>query len=151
MMTVPKRDTKSRKSEPEGWQPLLRRLLIAVGVSALLFAALMCIAAALCLKLDMAQQRLGFVAIPLAALSAFAAGYLMVRPIRRQGLVFGMLAAAALYLPVLAAALLMSRGAPGLSAVLTLLAMLFGGSLGGIFAANRSSASQRKSVKHRKR
>ena len=153
-MTLLNKDARHRKPEIEGgWQPVARRLLKSTGLGFGLFAALTLIAAAVCMKLDAAQDRLHLVAIPLAGVAAFTAGYLNVRPVRKQGMVFGMLAAAALYLPVLVTSLLVSGAAPGMNAVVLLLLMLLCGTVGGICAANRSggAAAHRKSVKTRNR
>jgi len=143
------KEAKGKKHDKEARQaPFVRRLLISAGSGFVLLAVLLCAAAAVCLRLDVAQGRMGLIAIPLAGFAAFAAGYFNVRPVRRQGLAFGMLAAVALYLLVLVAALVVSGGAPGLNAVLLLPVMLLCGAAGGIVAANRVS---QRSTKTRKR
>ena len=126
-----------------------RHMLVSAAFGTGLLAVLMLAAAMLSLWLDLPQGRMGLVAIPLAGLAAFVAGYLNVRPRRTQGLAFGVMAAAALYLPVLLAAVVVSRQAPGFSAVITLLVMLLCGAVGGVVAANRTDAGQ--SGKPRKR
>ena len=152
-MTFPIKDTKPKKPEAEaGRGALARRLAVSAGMGFALFGLLILAAAGICLALDAAQDRLNLVAIPLAGVAAFAAGYLNVRPLRRQGLVFGMLAAAALYLPLLLAAMAVTHAAPGVNAVLLLLAMLPCGAAGGIFSANRAgTSSSKRSAKARNR
>ena len=155
-MTLPLKiiEQKPRKNHQDGeasWGLTARRTAVSAGAGFALLALLCCAAAALCLRFDLPQERMGLVAIPLAGLAAFAAGYLNVRPVRRQGMVLGMLAAAALYLPVLAAALVISRAAPGLRALVLLLAMLLCGAAGGIVAANRAATPSRYGTKTRKR
>ena len=137
---------KNHQESEANWHLLARRLLVSAGLGFALLAVLICIAAAAALRLDIPRERMGLVAIPLAGLAAFASGYLNVRPARRQGLAFGMLAAAALYLPVLALSLAISREGPGAAAVLLLLAMLLCGAAGGITAANRSGGSSRSTL-----
>lgn len=128
---------------------IVRHMLISAGFGAGLLMVLMLIAAAASLWLDLPHGRMGFVAIPLTGLAAFFAGYMNVRPRRTQGLAFGVLAAAVLYLPVLFAAMILSREAPGFSALITLLVMLLCGAVGGVAAANRTTPRQ--SGKPRKR
>jgi len=126
-----------------------RHMLVSAGFGAALLVVLMGAAAAASLWLDLPQGRMRFVAIPLAGFAAFFAGYMNVRPRRTQGLAFGALAAAVLYLPVMLAAVAVTREAPGFGAVITLLVMILGGAVGGIVAANRTSP--RHSAKPRKR
>lgn len=152
-MEFPNKEASFKKQEGGGgFGPFARRLLASAGMGLALFALLALLAAAVCLKLDLPRERMGFAAIPLAAIAAFAAGYLNVRAQRKQGLVFGMLAAAALYLPLLLAAMAVTHAAPGVNAVLLLLAMLPCGAAGGIFSANRAgTSSSKRSAKARNR
>ena len=137
------------RHQSNGKMGLARHMLVSAALGAGLLAVLMGAAAMASLWLDLPQGRMGLVAIPLAGLAAFFAGYMNVRPRRTQGLVFGMLAAAALYVPVMLAAAAVAREAPGFSALVTLLAMLLCGAVGGVVAANRASPG--KSAKPRKR
>ena len=132
-----------------GRMGLARHMLVSAGLGAGFLAVLIGAAAMVSLWLDLPQGRMGLVAVPLAGLAAFVAGYFNVRPRRTQGLAFGVMAAAALYLPVLLAAVAVSRRAPGFGAVVTLLVMLLCGAVGGVVAANRTSAGH--SGKPRKR
>jgi len=116
---------------------LLVRLAVSAGVGLAVFALLLAAAAAVCLRLDLPREHLAWVGIPLAAAGAFLAGDLHVRPLRKQGLLSGLLSGAALYVGVLLLAVAVSRAPLGANAVLLLLATLLGGAAGGIFAANR--------------
>jgi len=136
----PQKQEKERKKENKA---LLTRLAVSAGVGLVVFALLMLAAAAVCLALDLPQERLAWVGIPLAALAAFTAGYLHVRPLRKQGLLSGLLSGAALYAGVLLLAVIVSRAALGVNAVLLLMAALLGGAAGGVFAANRRPAERR--------
>ncbi len=135
---------RDRREIQTGLQPLLRRVLGGAALGALLFCALLLPAAAICLRLDLQRELLPLVSIPLAALSAAAAGYASVRSSRKQGLPTGLLAASALYVAVLLLSWLTVRGSLGPNAVALLLTMLLGGALGGIFAANKSVKQSKK-------
>ncbi|MDR0532190.1 MAG: TIGR04086 family membrane protein [Oscillospiraceae bacterium] len=139
---------KQEHQHKNGWQPVLRRLGLSLMAGLALFAGLLAIAAAVCLKLDAALTALPLIAIPIAGLSAFAAAYCNVRPVRKQGLLLGLLAAGAFYLITLTAALAFSRATLGMNAVTLLLVALFCGGGGGVFAANRVSSA--KSVRRKK-
>jgi len=136
----PQKAEKDRKKESKA---LLARLAVSAGVGLAVFALLLLAAAAVCLAMDLPQERLAWVSIPLAAAAAFTAGYLHVRPLGKQGLLSGLLSGAALYAGVLLLAAVVSRAPLGVNAVLLLLAALLGGSAGGVFAANRRPAERR--------
>jgi len=144
--------SKPQKQESKKEQKaLLIRLAASAGVGLAVFALLLTAAAAVCLRLDFPQEHLAWVGIPLAAAAAFLAGYLHVRPLRKQGLLSGLLSGAALYVGVLLLAVAVSRAALGTGAVLLLLATLLGGAAGGIFAANRRPAEGRGGGRNSKR
>ncbi|MCL2106030.1 MAG: TIGR04086 family membrane protein [Oscillospiraceae bacterium] len=137
-----KRSSRRRdKEQPEaaGWMSLARRILVSAGMGTVFFFLLLLPAALLCQRLDIAMEQLPLVGIPLAALAAAVSGYAMVRPIRRQGLALGALAAATLYVVLLLLSWLAARRPLGPGAVILLLAALLGGALGGVAAANRRS------------
>jgi len=134
---------KPEKERSKDQKALLLRLGVSAGVGLAVFAVLLLAAAAVCLRLDVPRERLPWVGIPLAAAAAFLAGYLHVRPLRKQGLLSGLLSGAALYVGALVLAAAVSRTALGSNAVLLLLATLLGGAAGGIFAANRRPAQPR--------
>ena len=136
----PQGQEKERRQEQKA---LLARLTASAGVGLIVFALLLLAAAALCLRLDLPRERLPWMGIPLAAAAAFLAGDLHVRPLRRQGLLSGLLSGAALYAGVLLLAAVISRAPLGVNAVLLLLATLLGGAAGGIFAANRRPSESR--------
>ena len=136
----PQKQEKERKKEQKA---LLVRLAASAGIGLIVFALLLLAAAAVCLKLDLPRERLAWVGIPLAAAAAFLAGDLHVRPLRKQGMLLGLLSGAALYAGVLLLAAVISRASLGVNAVLLLLATLLGGAAGGIFAANRRPAEPR--------
>ena len=136
----PQKAEKERKKESRA---LLARLAVSAGMGLAVFALLLLAAAAVCLALDLPRERLPWVSIPLAAAAAFAAGYLHVRPLGKQGLLSGLLSGAALYAGVLLLAAAVSRATLGVNAVLLLLAALLGGSAGGVFAANRRPLERR--------
>jgi putative membrane protein (TIGR04086 family) len=133
------------------WRPFVQRLGLSLGVGLALLAALLAAGAAVCLRLDTAQAMLSLAAIPLAGGAAFVAAFLNVRRLRRQGLLMGVVAAAALYICVLVVALPLSRVRLGTNAVLLLLAMLFCGAVGGIFAANRPALGSGARKRRRKK
>ena len=143
----PARPEKERKKDQKA---LLVRLAASAGVGLAVFALLLLAAAALCLRLDLPREHLPWIGIPLAAVSAFLAGDLHVRPLRKQGLLSGLLSGAALYVGVLLLATVISRAPLGVNAVLLLLGTLLGGAAGGVFAANRRPAASR-GVKSRRR
>jgi len=146
------RETSFQKPESKKEKKaLLIRLGASAGVGLAVFALLLLGAAAVCLRLDLPQERLAWVGIPLAAAAAFLAGYLHVRPLRKQGLLSGLLSGAALYAGVLLLAVAVSRASLGVGAVLLLLATLLGGAAGGIFAANRRPGEGRGSSRKNKR
>jgi len=138
-----KKQAKPEKERKKDQKALLIRLAASAGVGLAVFALLLLAAAAVCLRLDLARERLPWVGIPLAAVAAFLAGDLHVRPLRKQGLLSGLLSGAALYAGVLLLAAAISRATLGANAVLLLLATLLGGAAGGIFAANRRPAQTR--------
>ncbi|MDR2753857.1 MAG: TIGR04086 family membrane protein [Oscillospiraceae bacterium] len=140
---------RQEKETQIGWQVFVRRLTCAAAVGLALFTVLTLAAATLCLSVDVPREKLTLVALPIAVLGAAAAGFLHVRPTRRQGLLQGLLAAALLYVLVLTAALVLTRQTLGTHAVLLLLAMLGGGAVGGVFAANRPVSEKR--ARHRPR
>ena len=140
----PQKQEKERKQENKA---LLTRLAVSAGAGLAVFALLLPAAAAVCLALDLPQERLAWAGIPLAAAAAFTAGYLHVRPLRKQGLLSGLLSGAALYAGVLLLAAAVSRATLGVNAVLLLLAALLGGGAGGVFAANRRPAERRKTAR----
>ena len=136
------------------YKSLLLRLAAGAGIGLMVFALLLAAAAAISLSLDLPQERLAWIGIPLAAVSAFAAGYLYVRPQGRQGLLSGLMAGAAFYAGTLLLAVVISRASLGVNAVLLLLAALAGGAAGGVFAANRrppNSSRHKPSPKHARR
>jgi len=149
-MKLANRNSKEKKVKADDRSVFARHMLISVGVGLVLLAALLCAGAIIALRMDIARSHMAFVAIPLAGLAAVVTGYVYVRPKRAQGLLFGALAGAALYLPLLAAGVVISRAAPGTNAIILLPVMLLCGAIGGIVAANRGGAT-RKSVKSRKR
>jgi len=136
-----------RNTRESSWKPVLRRLGFSVILGLVLLAGLLAAAAAICLRLDLAQALLPMAAIPLGGLSAFAAAFFNVSAMRRQGLLMGVFTAAGLYVCVLAGAVAASQAGIGLNAVVLLLVMLFAGAAGGVFAANRVSTS---GPKHRR-
>ncbi|MDR1464231.1 MAG: TIGR04086 family membrane protein [Oscillospiraceae bacterium] len=119
------------------WVMLVRRILLCSAVGAGVFFVLLLVAAGVCLRTDLSQRLLPLVSIPAAGFSAGVAGYLGVRPTRRQGLVMGVLTVLPLYLCLLGASLIAVRGGAGIHAIILLLVQLISGGLGGIFAANR--------------
>ena len=129
------------------WKPMAVRLITSTALGLVLLTGLLAAAAAVCLRLDVPQAVLPWVAIPLAGAAAFAAAVFFVSAERRQGLVTGILTAAVLYVFVLAAALVFSKAALGMNAVLLLLVMLLCGAAGGVFAANRISEPKRRRAK----
>jgi putative membrane protein (TIGR04086 family) len=138
-----KRTGRDRREVKPILHPLLRRVLLGAGLGALVFCVLLPPMLYVCLRFDFREELLPLVVIPAAALAAALAGYCSVRPTRKQGLPTGMLAAGVLYVALLLAAWLTVRGALGLNAVVLLLAMLLGGALGGILAANKSVKSRK--------
>jgi len=136
----PQKAEKERKKESKA---LLARLAVSAGMGLAVFTLLLLAATAVCLALDLPQERLAWIGIPLAAVAAFAAGYLHVRPLGKQGLLSGLLSGAALYAGILLLAAAISRAPLGVNAVLLLLGALLGGSAGGVFAANRRPAEKR--------
>jgi len=145
-----RKPTRPEKEHKRDQKALFVRLAVSAGVGLAAFALLLLGAAALCLRLDLPREHLPWVGIPLAAAAAFLAGDLHVRPLRKQGLLSGLLSGAALYAGVLLMAAVISRASLGVNAVLLLLATLLGGAAGGIFAANRRPAASR-GVKSRRR
>ena len=143
----PQNGLKERKANHGGWKPVACRLGLCTALGLVLLAGLLAVAAAVCLRLDAAPAVLPMAAIPLAGAAAFAAAVFFVSAERRQGLVMGALAAAALYLFMLVAALILSKVAIGLNAVILLLVMLFCGAAGGVFAANQISKPKRRRTK----
>ena len=125
------------QTQASGWKPMAKRMALSVALSVALLAGLLAAAAAVCLQLDLAQALLPVAAIPLAGLAAFIAAFVHVSGARRQGLIMGVLTASALYVCVLAGALLASRASVGVNAVVLLLVTLAAGAVGGIAAANR--------------
>ena len=144
------KDVKGKRPEQHAMiVSLARRVLISAGLGFAVLVALLCIAATISLRIDLASAHMGLIAIALAGLAAFVAGYANVRPVRQRGLVFGLFAAAVFYVPVLLSALVISRVMPGTNAVILLLVMLAAGAVGGVVAANRTAA--KKPGKKRKR
>ena len=135
------------KQHHNRWKPAVCRLGLSAALGLGLLAGLLAVAAAVCLRLDAAPAVLPWVAIPLAGAAAFAAAVVFVSAERRQGLVMGILAAAVLYLLVLAFTPALSKTALGLNAVILLLVMLLCGAAGGVFAANRVSQPKRRRTK----
>ena len=135
----PQKPEKERKKEGRA---LMTRLAVSAGAGLAVFALLLLAATAVCLSLDLPQEHLAWAGIPLAAVAAFTAGYLHVRPLGKQGLLSGLLSGAALYAGVLLLAAAVSRVPLGVNAVLLLLATLLGGGAGGVFAANRRPAER---------
>jgi len=133
-----------RNTREKSWKSLLRRLGFSVILGLALLAGLLAAAAAICLRLDLAQAALPMAAIPLGGLAAFAAAFFNVSAMRRQGLLMGVCTAAALYTCTLASAVAASRASVGLNAVILLLVMLLAGAAGGVFAANRASTDRPK-------
>lgn len=146
-----KKPQKQEKTDKKIPTAMLMRLLFSTGIGLAVFALLMLAAAACCLSLGLAQEHLAWIGIPLAAIAALIAGNLFVRAQRKQGLLLGLLAGAALYVCVLLLAMAISRASLGVNAVLLLLAMLFGGAAGGIIAANRKPSERHSSNKNRRR
>jgi len=140
---------KERKQHHNKWKPVLCRLVTSTALGLGLLAGLLAVAAAVCLRLDVAPAVLPWAAIPLAGAAAFAAAVFFVSAERRQGLAMGVLAAAVLYLLVLAAALVCSKAALGMNAVILLLVTLLCGAAGGVFAANRISEPKRRRTKNK--
>jgi putative membrane protein (TIGR04086 family) len=126
-----------KKEEKPSLKPLLLRALCSAAAGALVFALLLLPAAAFCLRLDLPQQMLPLVALPLAALAAAVAGYFGVRPVRRQGLLLGVISASVLYVIVLLGVCLLLHSPLGVNSIALLAVMLLGGAAGGIFCANR--------------
>lgn len=149
MKTISK-EPKAKRPNEDTISSLARRVMISAGFGFALLAVLLSAAALLSLRLDIPTARLGLLAIPLAGIAAFVTGYLNVRPVRRQGLMFGILGAAALYVLVLLAATALSRGSPGLSAVILLVVMLLAGAAGGVAAANKSAVAQQNKKKRKR-
>jgi len=145
-----KKPAKPEKERRKDQKALLVRLAVSAGIGLAVFTLLLLAAAAVCLRLDLPREHLPWVGIPLAAAAAFLAGDLHVRPLRKQGLLSGLLSGAALYVGALLLAAAVSRASLGVNAVLLLLAALLGGAAGGIFAANRSPSASR-GVKPRRR
>ena len=149
-MRLAARESKGKHQQDSNKAALARRALISAGMGFVLLAVLMTLAAAASLRLDFPQGRMSLVAIPIAGLAAFVAGYLNVRPRRTQGLAFGVLAAAALFLPTILAAAIISRETPGIAAFITLAVMLLCGAAGGVVAANKTPSKSAKARKKKK-
>lgn len=129
----------------------IKRLFISAGIGLAVLGVLLLLAAGIALRLDLAATHLRYLAFSAAALAAFVAGYIHVRSRRTQGLLFGALAAAAMYPIVLLLALAMLRGAPGAAAFILLPVMLLPGGAGGILAANRTVQSRSSKKKRRRK
>ncbi|MDR2647113.1 MAG: TIGR04086 family membrane protein [Oscillospiraceae bacterium] len=133
-----------------GIKRLAARLLVSTLLSGAFFFALLSLGSVLAWQLDLKTDTLPFLAIPLAGIAAFVAGYVGVRAERKQGLLIGALCAAILYAVLLLISMAASDGAFGGHAVALLLVMLIGGVFGGILAANSEQKKPKKRVRKRK-
>ncbi len=145
-----KRPQTQEKESRKEQKALMLRLIISAGMGLAVFAILLVTAAAICLRLDLAQDKLAWVSIPIASLSAFFAGALHVRPLRKQGLLLGLLSGAAFYVGALLLSVILSHATLGVNAVFLLMSTLICGAAGGIYTANRKPSSNKASAKRRR-
>ncbi|MDR1734303.1 MAG: TIGR04086 family membrane protein [Oscillospiraceae bacterium] len=125
-----------REQEAAAAETDFKSLLSKVGIcgaSGAVLLLLLCLPlGAILLKLDVSQNVLPMVVIPLAALCALAASYFSVKPTGRQGLITGLLVAAVQFVLLLLVGILALRQPIGMNAVLLLITTLVAGALGGV-------------------
>ena len=107
--------------------------LVGLAVFFLLAAA----AAAVLLKTDADGEIYKYILLSVGAVAAFICGFAAVRPVRKNGIVFGALSVLPMYLVIILASILISKSGIGLIGWVLLGVQLLFAAIGGIIAVNK--------------
>lgn len=115
---------------------IIKKLLVGSAVGSAVFFAVAAIMALLILKTDLPQNSVPVLGIAAAAISAFAAGFIGVRPFRKNGIAYGLLSVMPQTVFLITILFFNNAGSLGTVTLIMALAMAAAGGLGGIAAAN---------------
>ncbi|MBQ2775189.1 MAG: TIGR04086 family membrane protein [Clostridia bacterium] len=132
-MPQPKR---RQTQEDKGIKYIITKILIGSVLGIALFFILLSLAALVILKNPLDSKILPIITLFISALSAFAAGFISVRPIRKNGILMGVCSSLPLIIAVCAAILFESGGSVGVMTAVAVVVMLVCAAIGGIAAVN---------------
>ena len=130
------RQRKSKSAE-SGGKIIAVRALTGAAVGAAVFFILSAITALAAFKQDIPAEKLGAAALAISAVSAFLCGYITVRPIKKNGLMLGMLSAIPMYFIIFTVICIVNRAPLSVTGWLAMGVMLLCSAAAGIFAANK--------------
>ena len=116
---------------------VLIRAAIRSAVCGVIYFVISAVFAAVSLKLDLPRDKDIIFSLISAGATAAAAGYLAVRPVRKNGMAVGAFAGIPCFLIITLASALISSSLPGVKALIFAAVMIIFGALGGILAANQ--------------
>lgn len=130
------RKRKSKSAESGGKLIAVRTLTGAI-VGAAVFFILSALVSLVAFKQDIPAESLGAAALAISAVSAFLCGYVTVRPIKKNGLMLGMLSAIPMYFIIFTVICIVNRAPLSVTGWLAMGVMLLCSGTAGIFAANK--------------
>ncbi len=136
-MEKKKKRTVKRPVQKDGSPRIPLRIAVGTLAGGILFFTLLTAGAYVVCRRDPEPNVYGTLMLALCAVSAGVCGCVTVLPVRRSGLVLGMLSVLPLFLVIAAAAAFVQRAPLGVTGWSTLGAMLACGGIGGVLAANR--------------
>ncbi|MBQ8228502.1 MAG: TIGR04086 family membrane protein [Clostridia bacterium] len=132
-----KKNKKKRSVSKNGNTNLIKAILTGSVAGIVSFFALTAILALLAYKQDFEDNYYTALILFSSGVSAFVSGFAAVLPVKRNGLVLGLLSVLPVFLIIIAVSSVVSRTGVGLFGWIALGIMLVSGAVGGIVAANK--------------
>lgn len=112
------------------------KALIGSAVGTAVFFALTALIAFICLKNDSAPESYKFFMLAVGAVSGFLCGYSAVKPVRKKGIIIGILSTMPMYFVISCVSMLVSHGGIGAVGWILCAVLLAAGGTGGIIAVS---------------
>lgn len=106
-------------------------------VGLVIFFLLTAVATAVLWKTDADSEMYKYILLVIGAISAFICGFVAVRPVRKNGIVFGALSVLPTYLITIIVSMLISKSGIGLFGLILLGIQILFAAIGGIIAVNK--------------
>ncbi len=106
-------------------------------VGLVIFFLLTAVATAVLWKTDADSEMYKYILLVIGAISAFVCGFVAVRPVRKNGIVFGALSVLPTYLITIIVSMLISKSGIGLFGWILLGIQILFAAIGGIIAVNK--------------
>ncbi len=134
---MPKNKKKKRNDKTGAEKLIIKSVLIGSAAGIVSFFALTCVLTLLAYTQDLEESYYTALIFFASGFSAFTGGFIAVSPLRRNGLVMGLLSVLPMFFFIAGVAGVVSRSGIGILGWIALVIMLTMGALGGIVAANK--------------